>query len=34
MTDGLLGDEKDLGITCALVPHDHPAWTRAAATSR
>ena len=32
--DGLLGDEKDLGITCALVPHDHPAWTRAAATSR
>ena len=22
--DGLLGDEKDLGITCALVPHDHP----------
>ena len=32
--DGLLGDEKDLGITCALVPHDHPASTRAAATSR
>ena len=25
---------KDLGITCALVPHDHPASTRAAATSR
>jgi len=22
--DGLLGDRKDLGITCALVPHDHP----------
>ncbi|MCE1186762.1 MAG: acyl-CoA dehydrogenase [Zoogloea sp.] len=22
--DGLLGGEKDLGITCALVPHDHP----------
>lgn len=22
--DGLLGDKKDLGITCALVPHDHP----------
>ncbi len=21
---GLLGDKKDLGITCALVPHDHP----------
>ncbi|OIQ94162.1 acyl-coenzyme A dehydrogenase [mine drainage metagenome] len=22
--DGLLGDQKDIGITCALVPHDHP----------
>ncbi len=22
--DGLLGDQKELGITCALVPHDHP----------
>jgi acyl-CoA dehydrogenase len=22
--DGLLGDKKDVGITCALVPHDHP----------
>jgi acyl-CoA dehydrogenase len=22
--DGLLGDKKDLGITCALVPYDHP----------
>jgi acyl-CoA dehydrogenase len=22
--DGLLGDRKDLGITCALVPYDHP----------
>ncbi len=22
--DGLLGDKKDIGITCALVPHDHP----------
>ena len=22
--DGLLGAKKDLGITCALVPHDHP----------
>jgi acyl-CoA dehydrogenase len=22
--DGLLGQEKDLGITCALVPYDHP----------
>ncbi|WP_341668305.1 acyl-CoA dehydrogenase [Alcaligenes sp. SDU_A2] len=22
--DGLLGDEKDIGITCALVPSDHP----------
>jgi acyl-CoA dehydrogenase len=22
--DGLLGDQPDLGITCALVPHDHP----------
>ncbi|WP_445657081.1 acyl-CoA dehydrogenase [Achromobacter sp. NCFB-sbj8-Ac1-l] len=22
--DGLLGSKKDLGITCALVPHDHP----------
>ncbi|MGE8655983.1 MAG: acyl-CoA dehydrogenase [Achromobacter sp.] len=22
--DGLLGGRKDLGITCALVPHDHP----------
>jgi acyl-CoA dehydrogenase len=22
--EGLLGDEKDIGITCALVPHDHP----------
>jgi acyl-CoA dehydrogenase len=22
--DGLLGARKDLGITCALVPHDHP----------
>ncbi len=22
--DGLLGKTKDLGITCALVPHDHP----------
>lgn len=22
--DGLLGGDKDLGITCALVPHDHP----------
>ncbi len=22
--DGLLGDEQDLGITCALVPADHP----------
>ena len=22
--DGLLGGEADLGITCALVPHDHP----------
>jgi acyl-CoA dehydrogenase len=22
--DGLLGGEKDIGITCALVPHDHP----------
>ncbi|MGE5490306.1 MAG: acyl-CoA dehydrogenase [Actinomycetota bacterium] len=22
--DGLLGKEKDLGITCALVPYDHP----------
>ena len=22
--DGLLGAEPDLGITCALVPHDHP----------
>ena len=22
--DGLLGDEQDIGITCALVPHDHP----------
>lgn len=22
--DHLLGDEADLGITCALVPHDHP----------
>lgn len=21
---GLLGDKKDVGITCALVPHDHP----------
>ncbi len=22
--DGLLGTKKDLGVTCALVPHDHP----------
>lgn len=22
--DGLLGSDKDVGITCALVPHDHP----------
>jgi acyl-CoA dehydrogenase len=22
--DGLLGDRKDVGITCALVPYDHP----------
>jgi len=22
--DGLLGGKKDLGITCALIPHDHP----------
>lgn len=22
--DGLLGDRKDIGITCAMVPHDHP----------
>lgn len=22
--DGLLGDNKDIGITCALVPYDHP----------
>ena len=22
--EGLLGDKKDMGITCALVPHDHP----------
>ena len=22
--DGLLGGEEDVGITCALVPHDHP----------
>ncbi|MDD2662276.1 MAG: acyl-CoA dehydrogenase [Dechloromonas sp.] len=22
--DGLLGDRKDIGITCALVPYDHP----------
>lgn len=22
--DGLLGDKVDIGITCALVPHDHP----------
>ncbi|NOL49188.1 acyl-CoA dehydrogenase [Pelistega europaea] len=22
--DGLLGDKHDVGITCALVPHDHP----------
>ncbi|MFM9867598.1 acyl-CoA dehydrogenase [Achromobacter xylosoxidans] len=22
--DGLLGGRKDIGITCALVPHDHP----------
>ncbi|TWO80815.1 acyl-CoA dehydrogenase [Denitratisoma oestradiolicum] len=22
--DGLLGDKRDIGITCALVPHDHP----------
>jgi acyl-CoA dehydrogenase len=22
--DGLLGDQPDIGITCALVPHDHP----------
>jgi acyl-CoA dehydrogenase len=22
--DGLLGDKKDIGITCALVPYDHP----------
>lgn len=22
--DGLLGKQKDIGITCALVPHDHP----------
>ncbi|MBI5861262.1 MAG: acyl-CoA dehydrogenase [Rhodocyclales bacterium] len=22
--DGLLGDKKDIGITCALVPRDHP----------
>jgi acyl-CoA dehydrogenase len=22
--DGLLGDQKEIGITCALVPHDHP----------
>ena len=22
--DGLLGSEQDIGITCALVPHDHP----------
>lgn len=22
--DGLLGDKKEVGITCALVPHDHP----------
>jgi acyl-CoA dehydrogenase len=22
--DGLLGDKKEIGITCALVPHDHP----------
>lgn len=22
--DGLLGGEKDVGITCALIPHDHP----------
>lgn len=22
--DGLLGQEKDIGITCALIPHDHP----------
>jgi len=25
--DGLLGKTKDLGITCALVPHDHPGVT-------
>jgi alkylation response protein AidB-like acyl-CoA dehydrogenase len=22
--DGLLGDKKHIGITCALVPYDHP----------
>lgn len=22
--DGLLGDKEDIGITCALIPHDHP----------
>lgn len=22
--DGLLGDKHDVGITCALIPHDHP----------
>lgn len=22
--DGLLGDKQDIGITCALIPHDHP----------
>ncbi|NOL52087.1 acyl-CoA dehydrogenase [Pelistega suis] len=22
--DGLLGDKKDIGITCALIPHNHP----------
>src|SRR5487761_2711874 len=22
--DGLMGEQKDIGITCALVPHDHP----------
>ena len=32
--DHLLGDTEDLGITCALVPWNHPAWTSAAVTSR
>ena len=32
--DGLLGDQKDRGITLALVPSIPPAWTSAAATFR